>query len=716
MFEALGNHAYRHPRRLLIAAGVFVAVCGILGGPVAGKLSTAGSNFEDSSSQSVLARHLIENRSGVSPDIGLVALVKLGADVSSPTARAHVQRLATTITHDADVARVYDLYNVGGATFVSHDRRSTYLAVAFKPISDSEAETAAKRVKTSLSNDPAVTVGGAVLAGSEVGSQVGKDLGMAEGFAFPILFILLFLVFRSVVAALLPLLGGVVAILGTFLGLRIVNGFTPMSIFALNLTTGLGLGLAIDYSLFIVSRYREEIARLGPGREALVRTLSTAGRTACFSGLTVAAALASLLVYPQPFLYSMGVGGIFVALFSVLSALIVLPAMLMVLGPRVNALSPARFRRGIEQSAQPDAHGFWSRLAHAVMRRPILFAVGSAAVMIALGIPFLGIKFTGVDAGDLPKTASARQVNDALAADFPPNRTSPIYVAIEAPRSAAGEVAAYAQHVKGLPGAAAVQGPRPSGPGLWRIDVIPRDKALATSSQKLVDAVRNTKSSFPVLAGGDSAAFVDQGNSLSSSLPLGLAVLVVTTLILLFALTGSVVLPIKSLVMNLLTLSATFGLLVLIFQDGHLESVLRYTSQGALEMTQPILLAAVAFALSTDYGVFLLTRIKEARDAGASNTDAVANGLERTGRLVTSAALLFCVAVGAFSTSKIIFIKELGLGMALAVIIDATIVRGVLVPSLMRLLGDWNWWAPAPLRRLHDRFGLRESDALSPPT
>jgi uncharacterized membrane protein YdfJ with MMPL/SSD domain len=713
MFSALADRAFRQPRRRLLVAGVFLVLCGALGGPVAGKLSTANSNFEDSGSPSVRARHLIETASGVSPEIALIAIVRPGADVHTAPARRRVEGLAATIVRDPAVARVYDLYNTGASTFVSKDARSTYLAVEFKPVSANAGEAAAKRLDKELSKEPGVLVGGAVLAGTQVGTQVGSDLGKAEGLAFPILFLLLLLVFRSVVAALLPLLSGVVAILGTFLALRLVNGLTPLSIFALNLTTGLGLGLAIDYSLFIVTRYREELARVGPGREALVRTLETAGRTACFSGLTVAAALASLLVYPQPFLYSMGIGGIFVALFSIFSALVVLPAVLALLGPRVNALSPARFRRSLEQSADPG-HGFWYRLSKVVMRRPITFAVTSAAVLIALGIPFAHIKFTGVDASVLPKSATARQVTDLLDSEFPPNRTSPVYIAVSAPRSAVGSVAAYARSLQSLAGAAAVQGPRAAGDGVWEIDVVPREAPLSAASTHLVHEVRAASAPFPVLVGGESAAFVDQGASLASRLPIGLAILIATTLLLLFALTGSVVLPIKSLVMNLLTLSATFGLLVLIFQDGRLESVLRYTSQGALEMTQPVLLAAVAFALSTDYGVFLLTRIKEARDAGASNTDAVASGLERTGRLVTSAALLFCIAVGAFSTSKIIFIKELGVGMALAVIIDATVVRGLLVPSLMRLLGDWNWWAPARLRRLHDRIGLRESDALPP--
>jgi len=686
-----------------------VLVCGAFGGPVAAKLSTAGSNFEDAGSPSVAARDLIESRSGVSPDAAVVVLLRANADVRSPTVRARVEKLRRTIAADEAVGRVYDFYSTHNPTFVSKDGRSTYLAVAFKPLSDTEVEDAAKRIQKQVKDEPGVLVGGAAIAGSQVGDQVGKDLGRAEGFAFPILLLLLFVVFRGFAAALLPLLGGVVAILATFLGLRVVNSFTPLSVFALNLTTGLGLGLAIDYNLFIVSRFREELARGLSTRQALARTLATAGRTAAFSGFIVATAMASLLVYPQPFLYSMGTGGIFVALFSVFSALVVLPAVLSLLGPRVNALSPARFRRSVEDSATLSEHGFWYRLSHAVMRRPIVFAVTSAAVMIALGVPFLGIKFTGVDASVLPTSASARQVDDALKSEFPPNRTSPVYIAVEAPPSAGPEMRDYARQLRSLDGAATVQPPQPSGEDLWQVDVIPREAPLAPESKRLVRDIRDVSVPYPVHVGGETASFVDQGESLSSHLPLGIGILVATTLILLFMLTGSLILPLKSLVMNLLTLSATFGLLVFVFQDGRLESVLRYTSQGALEETQPILLAAIFFALSTDYGVFLLTRIKEARDAGASNSDAVAVGLERTGRLVTSAALVFCIAVGAFSTSKIIFIKELGLGMAIAVILDATIVRGVLVPSLMRLLGEWNWWAPRPLRRVYERYGLREA-------
>ena len=475
--------------------------------------------------------------------------------------------------------------------------------------------------------------------------------------------------------------------------------------------TGLGLGLAIDYSLFIVSRYREELARLGAGAgaEALRRTMSTAGRTVAFSAVTVIAALASLLVFPQRFLYSMGIGGMIVAFVAATLALVALPALLALLGPRVNALSPERWRRAGERDARLAHEGFWYRLSRGVMRRPGRVAVAATAVLVVLGLPFLRIAFTGFDAKVLPKSATARQVSDALDRDFAPHRASPITLAVDAPRTAAPQVRALAGEIRHLPAAAAVTAPRPLNGATWQLDVISREGPLSTRSQDLVDRIRNARTPLHVAVQGQTARFIDQQASLGSHLPLALLLLAGTTLLVLFAMTGSIILPVKALVMNLLTLSAAFGILVFVFQDGRLESLLSYSSLGGLDSTQPILLFVIAFALSTDYAVFLLTRIKEARDAGAGERESVAIGLQRTGRIVTAAALLFCVAIGAFATSEIVFIKELGVGTALAVLIDATIVRALLVPSLMAMLGRWNWWAPRPLRRLHERFGLSET-------
>ncbi|MBV9415233.1 MAG: MMPL family transporter, partial [Solirubrobacterales bacterium] len=556
---------------------------------------------------------------------------------------------------------------------------------------------------------PDVKLGGQQVANAQVNTQVSHDLTHAELLAFPLVFLLSLLFFRSLVAALLPPLLGGLAIVGTFLALRIIGTFVDLSVFALNLTTGLGLGLAIDYSLFMVYRYREESAKAGFGPEALRRTVQTAGRTIVFSSLTVAAAVASLTIFPQRFLYSMGIAGALVPLVAASLALTVLPALLAVLGPRINAFSPRWLARAADREARPAQTGFWYRLSQVVMRRPALIAVTSASFLIALGIPFFTqVKFTSVDAKVLPTSASARQVNDFLNTQFPPNRGAPLDLVVGAPADAP-QVRALEARLTRLPGVSAVAPARPAGPTTSLIVVAPANAPLSSASQQLVRDVRALRVPFYLGVAGETAAYLDLEHSLAVHLPAVLAVVVATTLIILFLMTGSVILPIKAVIMNALGLSAMFGILVLIFQDGNLEGLLSYHGLGALDATQPILLFAVGFGLATDYGVFLLARIKEARDGGASDRDAVAIGLERTGRVVTAAALLFAVALGAFSTSEIVFIKELGLGAVLAVLIDASIIRALLVPSLMALLGPLNWWAPRPLRRLHERIGLRET-------
>jgi RND superfamily putative drug exporter len=475
--------------------------------------------------------------------------------------------------------------------------------------------------------------------------------------------------------------------------------------------TGAGLGLAIDYCLLIVSRYREEVAATGSGRLALERTLGTAGRTVAFSAVTVTAAIAALLLFPQRFLYSMGYGGVIVVPLAGLLAVVVLPAVLAVLGPRVNALAPGRLQRAVARDARPDERGGWYRLSRWVMRRPARVAIVSAAVMIAIGIPFTGIRFTFVDATVLPASASAHRAADLLANDFTPGQTNPLEVLVGAP-AGSQDVVALSRQLKGFHGVTAVAPSRPVGASHTLIEVAPGNHPLSANAQRLVHQVRSLREPFSLGVSGQSAAFVDLKHSLSAHLPLVLAVIVAATLIALFLMTGSVVLPLKAVVMNVLTLSATFGLLVLIFQDGRLESLLGYHSQGALEITDPVLVFAISFGLATDYGVFLLSRIKEAHDQGLPNAEAVATGLERTGRIVTAAAILFAVAVGSFVTSAMVFIKELGLGIAFAVLLDASLIRALLVPSLMALLGRVNWWAPRSLRRFHQRFGWSEAEPL----
>jgi RND superfamily putative drug exporter len=697
MFDALARLANSRPWRVLGLTLVGFVIAGVLGGPVAGLLNSDSDSFSDNSSDSALAVKAVEEATGqsASPDL----LVLLDADD-----RTAIKETKAILHDNPSVAQV-----VGGkgARFTSTDKTQTYVGAFFA--ADADADAASEELVDELDDVDGALVGGPIPAFQEVNDHVESDLVTAELIAFPLLFLASLWVFRSAVAALLPLLVGGLTIVISLLLLRGINEGIDISIFALNLITGLGLGLSIDYSLFMVSRYREELQRVGPGREAITRTLMTAGRTVAFSSATVAGAGLALMVFPLRFLYSMGIGVTLVSFVAALVSVVVLPSLFGVLQHRVNSLAPQRWQRAREAEARADQAGFWYRLSQFVMRFPVAVALAGTALLLALGAPFLGIKLTGVDATVLPEGSSAKLVDATLRQDFPGADASPILLAAKAPKSAATSIKSYADQLRQLDSHARVTEPRYLGDDLWRIDVLSPERALTDYTRDLVKDIRAQDAPAEVLVGGESADNVDQLDAIKRGLPLAMLILAALTLFTLFLMTGSIILPIKALLMNVLTVSATFGVLVLIFQHGRLEGPLDYTSQGALESTQPVFLFAVAFGLSTDYAVFLLTRIKEARDAGAGERESVALGLQRTGRIVTAAALLFAIALGAFATSQIIFIKELGIGTAVAVLIDATIVRAMLVPSLMALLGKWNWWAPRPLRRLHGRIGLSEA-------
>jgi uncharacterized membrane protein YdfJ with MMPL/SSD domain len=704
MFNALASLAQGHGKRVAIFAVIFFIVAGALGGSVADKLAPYGA--DDPDTESVKAIDRLEDAGYRDPSV--LVLVQ-DIDPNSSQGQARIAALEDELKANPEVATVTSYLDTRSPDFLSRDRDATFLSVGLKPTDDKEEQDAAKAIADDLEGQPGVSVGGIALAQEQVNKQVEEDLRTAEMLAFPILFLLSLLFFRSGVAALLPLMIGGLAIVGTFLLLRVANEAVDVSIFALNLTTGLGLGLAIDYSLFVVSRYREEIAKTGPGLEAMRRTMNTAGRTVLFSSLTVAAALAALMVFPQRFLYSMGLGGTLVALLAATISLTVLPAVLALLGNRVNALSPKFLQRRAERDARATESGFWYRLSRFVMRRPIGVATGATVLLIVLGIPFWSLKFTSVDAQVLPESASARQVDNVMRAEFPPFRDTPNLLLVE--NATPQALASIEREVSGVPGIAQVQPAQQLGNGDAVIQAYSTESYISDTSRESVKDIRDlpVPPGSQLLVGGAAASFVDLQSSLLDHAPIALAIVIVATLVVLFLMTGSVVLPVKQLVMNALNLSAVFGILVFVFQDGRLEGLLDYRGQGALEQTMPILLFAVVFGLSTDYGVFLLSRIKEAYDSGIPNSEAVAVGLERTGRIVTAAAVLFAIAIGAFATSQIIFIKENGIGTALAVLIDASLIRALLVPSLMELLGHWNWWAPKPLRRLHERFGLSET-------
>jgi uncharacterized membrane protein YdfJ with MMPL/SSD domain len=711
MFDALARLAEGRGKLVVALAILFFLVAGAVGGGVADKLDPYGA--DDPDTETVKATKQLQEAGH--RDTGVVVLIE-DASPDSPAGARRAARIEGKLAANPDVASVSGYASTRQRDFVSEDGDSQYLAVALKPTDDKQWQEAGEAVADDLAGEPGVKVGGPALAQAQVNEQVESDLQRAEMLAFPLLFLLSLLFFRSLVAAALPLLVGGLAIVGTFLTLSIASELGSISIFALNLTTGLGLGLAIDYSLFVVSRYREEIAKDGPGLPAMRRTMATAGRTVLFSSLTVAAALASLLVFPQRFLYSMGLGGALVALLAAAVSLIVLPAVLALLGNRVNAGAPKFLQRRAEADARPDSEGFWYRLSRFVQRFPGRIAIAATVLMLTLGIPFWSIEFTSVDAQILPQDRSARQVDDVMRADFPPFRDAPIDVLVTgAERS---QVAAVGAEIGQLRGVDSVARPAELANGDTLIQAIVANPHISETSQETVEQIRDLPPppGTTIQVTGATADFVDFQSSLVDHLPVAIAIVVLSTLAILFLMTGSVILPIKALAMNILNLSAVFGILVFIFQDGRLESLLAYTSQGGLEQTMPVLLFAVAFGLSTDYAVFLLSRIKEARDDGASDSDSIAIGLERTGRIVTAAALLFAIAIGAFATSEIIFIKQNGIGTALAVLLDATIIRALLVPSLMELLGKWNWWAPGPLRRLHERIGIGETPTSEPKT
>jgi RND superfamily putative drug exporter len=517
--------------------------------------------------------------------------------------------------------------------------------------------------------------------------------------AFPLLFVLSLLFFRGR-AALLPVVVGVTTVLGTFLVLTGVNQIYGLNVFALNLVIGLGLGLAIDYTLFLVTRFREELTNGAETRAAVRTTMATAGRTVAFSAATVAAALATLTVFPLGFAQSMGIAGAVVATVAAIASLAVTPALLSAWGPKL-------LRRN--DAAATASHDRWHRLAHFVMRRPGIVAATTAVVMLAVALPALGVRWTPVDATALPQDKSARVVSDTIQSDFGGTGSTPVTVAITAPPTQTAPVQAFADRVRGLDGVRSVEPPAYLGSNTWRVTAAVSGDPAGDTAQDVVAGIRDLELPFTTSVTGPAAEFVDQQEAIGSRLLPAVLLLGVLTFLVLWLMTGSVVLPAKAIVMNVLTVGAALSPLIFIYQGGRFEDLLGYTSNGGVEPTDFLVTAALVFALSTDYGVFLLSRIKEARDNGESEREAVAVGVARTGRVVTAAAILLAVAIGAFSTSSIPFIQQIGIAAATGVLLDAFVVRTLLVPSLMALLGKWNWWSPRPLRRLHGRVGIRET-------
>lgn len=697
MFTWLSDLALSHPRRMAVVTLVFFIAAGVYGGPAAGLLN-ARNSFVAPSSPSAREQQVIERATGAEDSPGVLALV--GARPSSPAVAGDARTIAA-VPGVASVTAPPVGARIAHSPLVSRDGRSSLIAVRLRSAPDPNKVVSA--ITAALHGRRGVALGGSDVAGEEVSSLATKDLGFAELLAFPLLAIIAWLIFRGVAALLLVAVGGV-SVLGSFVILRLVNEQLSLSNFALNLVIGLGLGLAVDYSLLLVWRFREELSEGADVPTALAMTLRTAGRTITFSAATVAAAMLTLTLFPQRFLISMGIGGAATALASCAAALLAMPPLLVLLAGRIGRVKPA-----------PEGTGRWYRLAQAVMRRPALVAVGTALVLLVIASPTLHVRWAGIDATVLPAGQSARVVSNALGREFPAQELNPITIAASGPASVGSRLAAYTMRLRRVPGVTGVQPPRYLGHDTWAIQLGAAGDPISTPAQRTIARIRAIHPPVPVRVGGTAASFVDQKASIASALPLALSVLVVVTLTILWLMTGSVVLPVKALVMNALTVATATGLLVFVFQDGRLSGALDYAGQGGIEQTNFLVLAAIVFALSTDYGVLLMTRIKEARDGGRENREAIAVGLEHTGRVVSASAVLLAVAIGAFATSRIIFLKEIGLGAVVAVLVDAFVVRSALVPSLMALLGEWNWWSPRTLRRWHGRIGLLDEGRPATP-
>ncbi|PIM73190.1 hypothetical protein CTU88_05170 [Streptomyces sp. JV178] len=719
MFSALGSALHRRRIVVLLLTLLVTALATAYGGTVEEKLSNGLSDYDDPGGGNVAAREIIERATGIDPQQGHLLLVRtderLDKDTSPPKA---VTAAAELLRSRPEVEQVVDYTSPDGAALISRDGRSTVVVGATGSMTDQESARAVEDLQKAIDDDPTLRdrtwLGGATPGHVQVAEVSGTDLAQAELLATPVILVVLFLVFRGLVAALIPLLGGIVSLLLTMAGLRVATEFMNVSTGATSLAFALGLGLSIDFGLLLVSRYREELAEHGPGAEAVLRTVATAGRTVLFSALTVAAALAALIAFPQPYLRSMGLAGVITVVSAALFALLGLPPLLALLGKRVNSLAPRRWQR--TAGAARATEGRWYRVAQAVMRRPAVFALAATAVLLLIASPLLGVRFTGVDPTLLPEETSAGRVAAVLDEDYDARATSPLQIVLEtdgAPDTS--RLADYTERIGAVPGVKSVGTPVELDDRYWEIDAVLAEDPLTDSSMDAVEAVQDLAAPYPARYTGRTADFLAQRQSIADALPLAGGILVVVTLLLLFAFSGSVVLPLKALVMNLLSTAAAFGFLVWVFQDGNLG----FAPQTGLEATTPVLVFALAFGLSTDYNVFLLSRIKEARAQGLDNREAVAQGLSRTGGIVTSAAVLFCIPVGALAMSRLVFIQELGLGAAFAVLIDATLVRAFLVPSLMALLGAANWWAPSPLRALHralrlDRMEHAAEDAPAP--
>lgn len=717
MSSAWGRSIIRIRWLVLAAAVVLVAVGATWGSAVYGELASGG--FDDPNSESVRAPQRIAAELGRREPELVVLYSSETATVDDPAMREPITATISELRQRSEVAEIVSYYDTQAPELVSENRRATYATVSLSGASESERRESFKAIEEDL-HAPGVDthVGGHVPLFQVSEDMAVQDVARGEAIALPITLVLLVLIFGGLIAAGMPLLIGILAILGALTATRIITLFTDVSTFAVNTIILLGLGMAIDYSLLIISRFREELRAGFDPHQAVERTVATAGRTVLVSGLTIVLALASLLIFPQVFLRSTALGGMAAVGIAMLGALTVLPAALALLGHRINAWRvPVPWRRrdrGEVAEVSTDVHsGFWARLARSVMRRPVLYLTAVVLVLGVLALPALQLQFSGADERVMPAGTEARVASERIAAEFPGASDGPIETLITGASS--DQIQQLVGQIDALPQVTGTQIAAAEGDSAL---VLVRYHGVRTGEQAY-DAVRGirdltTPPGVEILVGGRSALDVDRLESLGSRLPWMALIMAGVTLILLFFAFGSVVLPIKAVLLNLVSIVASAGVVVWIFQEGHLSGLLNFTATGFLEPTIPILILVILFGLATDYEVFLISRIREEWDRTGDNTASVAAGLQYTGRIITAAAMLLLVVVAGFATSGISLTKMIGVGMVVAVIVDATLVRALLVPATLRLLGRWNWWAPGPLAKVYRRYGIRESATPEP--
>jgi uncharacterized membrane protein YdfJ with MMPL/SSD domain len=699
----------RRRARVVLWAGGVIALLGLLGGGIASAhLTSSLSDYDAPGSAVVLAQHQIQRVTGANPEEGYEVVVRTAAPIGvSSTVPSRVATVVALLRARPEVNRVLDYANTGGgSTMISKDGDFTVVVATVGAVQEKQAVTA---LQHAIAAQPSLKgntwLGGPTAADVQIAAVSSQDLGRAELFALPFLILLLFFVFRGLRAAAVPLLGALFAIAVTLGVMGLVIVALPLSVFALNLVIALGLGLSVDFSLLIVSRFREEFRRQGSIEAALATSRKTAGHTVLFSSLTIAAAMGTLAIFPERFVYSMGIAGAIVVLAAGAFALFVLPSLLTVFGERIAA-QPASRRHAHAAPEEAQTTGRWYRIATVVMRRPALWALSAVLILVVLAAPFLHVSFTGADASALPASSSAGTAYGLVQTKFTAFSEAPASLVVDAAHPSASDLSSLTAQAAAVPGVKAVSTFGHLGGSLWESNVALSSAPLSPAAQRTLNELQSLHSPGQLTVVGQTASFLSLQRSLKSHLPAVLGLIVLIALVMLFAMTRSVVLPLMAVVMNVFTIGATFGLLVWAFQWGHLSHLLGFSGPGALQSTSLIIILAVVFGLSTDYGVFLLGRMKEEHDAGATPDQAVALGLDRTGGIVSAAAVCLALAMGALVLSRLVFVKELGLGVAFAVLLDATVVRAILVPAAMKLLGPVAWWSPRSVRQVQRRVSI----------